>query len=129
MCAALCGTRADRRSPESLISSSVSGGGDGGGIRNRTHFVSCILLIRMTELWERKGYYLSCSAGSGCACEKAGEEGAVIPLDASGEDDGGERRFVGGMLVGSSQANRRVMSHHIALLEESRCRWKKVGCV
>jgi hypothetical protein len=71
---------------------------------------------------------LSCSAGSGCACEKAGEEGAVIPLDASGEDDGGERRFVGGMLVGSSQANRRVMSHHIAHLEESRCRWKKVGC-
>lgn len=48
MCAGLCETRVDRRSPESLISSSVSGGGDGGGIRNRTHFVSCILLIKMT---------------------------------------------------------------------------------
>lgn len=33
----------------------------------------------------------------------------MIPLDASGEDDGGERRFVGEMLVSSSQANRRVM--------------------
>jgi len=59
MCAGLCGTRADRRSPESLISSSVSGGGDGGGIRNRTHFVSCILLIRMTA---------SCGRERGTTC-------------------------------------------------------------